>query len=192
LLPARRGEGRGYSKSFAIVPYLTPEEIGLIVDKIKKERDKLLILLLFQTGLRISEALSITPESITVFEGYPVIHIIGKGKKKRMIACPEVLAYRIRSYCYEHKIDNGEKVFDISRVQAWKMIKKAGKDAGIEKRIYPHLLRHSDAIERLRQTGNPKALQHHLGHSSITMVMRYLSTLTQEDALRIEREVRFE
>ncbi len=192
MLPARRGDGRGYSKSFAIVPYLTPEEIGLMVERVKKERDKLLILLLFQTGLRISEALSITPESITMFEGYPVIHIVGKGKKKRMVACPEVLAYRIKSYCYEHKIDNGEKVFDISRVQAWKIIKKIGKNAGIEKRIYPHLLRHSDAIERLRQTGNPKALQYHLGHSSITMVMRYLSTLTQEDALRVEREVRFE
>lgn len=34
------------------------------------------------------------------------------------------------------------------------------------KTVYPHLLRHSDAIEPLRQTGNPKALQIHLGHES--------------------------
>ena len=54
------------------------------------------------------------------------------------------------------------------------------------------LLRHSDAIERLRQTGNPKALQLHLGHSSTLMTMRYLSTLTAEDALRIQQEVRFD
>ncbi|HOJ43660.1 MAG TPA: tyrosine-type recombinase/integrase, partial [Syntrophorhabdaceae bacterium] len=110
----------------------------------------------------------------------------------RMISCPEMLAYRIRSYCYEKKIQEDERIFDISRVRAWKIIKKAGKEAGLTKKIYPHLLRHSDAIERLRQTGNPKALQHHLGHSSITMVMRYLSTLTMEDALRVQREVRFD
>jgi len=47
------------------------------------------------------------------------------------------------------------------------------------------------AIERLRQTGNPKALQHHLGHSSISMVMRYLSTLTLEDSLRIQQQLEF-
>jgi site-specific recombinase XerC len=40
------------------------------------------------------------------------------------------------------------------------------EDAGIQKRVYPHLLRHSDAVERLRQTGNPKVLQLDLGHSS--------------------------
>ena len=46
-------------------------------------------------------------------------------------------------------------------------------------------------IKRLRQTGNPKALQHHLGYSSISMVLRYLSTLSQEDSLRIQQRVKF-
>jgi len=53
-------------------------------------------------------------------------------------------------------------------------------------------LRHSDAIERLRQTMNPRALQLHLGHASPLMNMRYLSTLTAEEALRINQAVRFE
>jgi len=188
MLPARRE----YSRALSIVPYLTVEEITTLVDKAKKERDKILILLLFQTGLRISEALSLTPELISTFEGHPVIHVTGKRKKKRMVSCPETLAYRILSYCYEKKIEKGQKIFPITRVQAWKIIKNTGNSAGLSKRIYPHLLRHSDAIERLRQTGNPKSLQHHLGHSSVTMVMRYLSTLSMEDALRIERAVKFD
>ena len=58
--------------------------------------------------------------------------------------------------------------------------------------VNSHSLRHSDAIERLRQRGNPKALQIHLGHSSPSITMRYLSTLTAEDALRIEQEVEFD
>ena len=71
-------------------------------------------------------------------------------------------------------------------------MKAAAERAGITKRVYQHLLRHSDAIERLRQTGNPKALQIHLGHASSLMTLRYLSALTAEDALRIQQEVKFE
>jgi integrase len=44
----------------------------------------------------------------------------------------------------------------------------------------------------LRQTGNPKALQWHLGHSSMAMTMRYLATLTMEEALKIQAQVKFE
>ncbi|MCL5957811.1 MAG: hypothetical protein M1358_00590 [Chloroflexi bacterium] len=48
-----------------------------------------------------------------------------------------------------------------------------------------------DVIERLRQKGNPKALQLHLGHVSPFMTMRHLSTLTVEDALRVQRQYQF-
>jgi integrase len=58
--------------------------------------------------------------------------------------------------------------------------------------VHPHLLRHSDAIERLRQTGNPRALQVHLGHASPFMTMRYLSTITAEEALKIQQQVTFD
>ena len=76
-------------------------------------------------------------------------------------------------------------------MQTEKIIKKAAKKAGINKRVYPHLFRHSDAIYRLKQTGNPKALQLHLGHSSMMMTMRYLNTLSAEDAIRIQQQVKF-
>ena len=85
-----------------------------------------------------------------------------------------------------------DRIFPIQRARAWEIVKGAGEKAGLQKRVFPHLLRHSDAIERLRQTGNPKALQLHLGHSSTLMTMRYLSTLTAEDALRIQQEVKFD
>ena len=182
-------------KTFRIVPYLTPEEITLLVSEAKKrrngERDSLLILVLFETGLRISEALSLTRDKIDLFEGRPVLRIIGKGKKPRTIACPERLTEKLQAYANRNKIESEQKFFTINRQRAWQILKEVSKKAGLTKRIYPHLLRHSDAIERLRQTGNPKALQHHLGHSSIIMVMRYLSTLTEEDSLRIQQKVKF-
>ena len=109
-----------------------------------------------------------------------------------MVACPENLAHRLKSYAYSKQIGLDDRIFDINRKRAWQIIKTAGERAGIQKRVWPHLFRHSDAIERLRQTGNPKALQHHLGHSSTLMTMRYLSTLTAEDALKIQQEVKFD
>ncbi len=47
-------------------------------------------------------------------------------------------------------------------------------------------------MERLRQTKNPKAFQDHLGHASPLMTLRYLSTLQEEDSLRIQPDVEFD
>ena len=173
------------------VSYLTEDEINRLIEGCKKERDRLLILLLFQTGLRISEALSLTPASIRNFEGRPAIEIIGKGRKRRMVALPVNLKEKLESYAYRAKIEPKERFFDINRSRAWQILNEAREASGLEKRVFPHLLRHSDAIIRLRKTGNPKALQYHLGHSTPAMTLRYLSTLTQEDALRVQQEVEF-
>lgn len=182
-------------KSFEIVPYLVPKEIADLISEAGKrrngKRDSLFILILFETGLRVSEALSLTPEKMEVFEGKPVFRIVGKGGKTRVVACPSELCKKIQSYIVKEKIAQDQRIFPINRQRAWQILKEMARSAGFTKRIYPHLLRHSDAIERLRQTGNPKALQHHLGHSSITMVMRYLSTLTKEDSLRVQQGVNF-
>ncbi len=179
-----------------IVPYLTPEEVYRIVDVaregIKGDRNSLLIKTLFETGLRISEALSLTPRMIGEHEGHAVLYVKGKGKRPRMVSCPDGLAHQLKSHAYTKKLEMDERIFRINRKRAWQIIKESAVKTGIQKRVYPHLFRHSDAIERLRQTGNPKALQYHLGHNSIMMTMRYLATLTAEDALRIQQVVRFE
>lgn len=174
------------------VSYLTEEDIRQLVEACKKERDRLLITLLFQTGVRISEALALTPAAIRNFEGKPAMEIIGKGKKLRMVALPVNLKEKLESYAYRVKIEPRMRFFDINRSRAWQILNEVREAAGMEKRVFPHLLRHSDAIIRLRKTGNPKALQYHLGHNSPAMTLRYLSTLTQEDALRVQQEVRFE
>ena len=63
------------------VSYLTEDDIGQLTRACKRERDQLLIMVLFQTGLRISEALALTPDGIWAFEGRPAMEIIGKGRK---------------------------------------------------------------------------------------------------------------
>ncbi len=187
---------KGAMQTVKIVEYLTPDEVKRVVIASNAgrhgPRNSLLVKILFETGLRISEAISLTPRMIDNYEGHSVLYIIGKGGKPRMVACPDDLANEIRSFAYLNKIDLDQRIWDINRKRAWQIIKESARKAGIQKRVYPHLFRHSDAIERLRQTGNPKALQYHLGHSSMMMTMRYLTTLTMEDALRIQQNVEFE
>jgi integrase/recombinase XerD len=184
------------AKSQRVVSYLTPEEVKTLVETASRgrqgERDCLLILLLFQTGLRISEALSLTPSSIQKLDGQPVLSVIGKGKRLRTVSIPVRLVDRLKSYAYERKLGVSQRFFDINRSRAWQIIKSVALKAGFNKRVYPHLFRHSDAIERLRQTGNPRALQFHLGHASSMMTMRYLNTLSEQDAIKINSEVSFD
>jgi integrase/recombinase XerD len=187
----------GITRATTPVTYLTPAEVrqlenAALQNPRKGERDALLVRLLFQTGLRISEALSLTPNHLEVFEGRPTFRFVGKGKKPRRVACPITLAESLQAYAFRHQLISSERFFAINRFRGYQIIIGAAKKSGLEKRVYPHLLRHSDAIERLRQTRNPKALQDHLGHASPLMTLRYLSTLQEEDSLRIQQDVEFD
>lgn len=76
----------GIQRAISIVPYLTPEEVYRMAEAASGgrngERDKLLILLLFETGLRVSEALSLTPRLLGQHNGKPVIHLEeGQGQQ---------------------------------------------------------------------------------------------------------------
>jgi integrase/recombinase XerD len=62
------------------------------------------------------------------------------------------------------------------------MIRSLGEIAGITKRVYPHLLRHSFATEYLQRGGNPILLQQILGHSSLAMITQTYQHLTLADA----------
>jgi integrase/recombinase XerD len=183
-------------KSLSPVPYLRPEEVSALLEGARKlrygERNVLLIKVLYQCGLRISEALSLTPSHLTRFEGIHCLRVKGKGGKERLVHVPEALYSQLLAYAYQRKLKPTDRFFNLNRKNAHKMLVKAAKLAGLTKRVYPHLLRHSCAIERLRQTGNPKALQWHLGHNSMAMTMRYLATLTMEEALKIQAQVKFE
>jgi integrase/recombinase XerD len=190
MLPMKTGLP---AKALRLVPYLSPEEVQRLCAGCRgrqQDRDALLILLLFQTGLRVSEALSLTVGHLSRQPG--ALEVLGKGKKARLVACPAALSHRLKAYAYDRGLGPDDRLFPVGRKRAWQIIGAAAAKAGLGKRVYPHLFRHSGAIERLRQTGNPRALQLHLGHASPLMTMRYLSTLTAEEALRINQGVRFE
>ena len=163
------------------------------------ERDKLLIQLLFDGCLRCSEAIGVMPCDLAQDITGWTVKVKGKGGKMALVAISPTLAAQLQAYAYRHKLDNNDKLFPITRSQAFRIVTTAFDRAGItrprrdlDKVGAVHILRHSGAIERLRQTGNPKAVQDQLRHKSALMTMRYLKTLSQEESLKIQQEVEFQ
>ncbi len=106
-----------------------------------RERDALLILLLFQTGLRISEALALTVGHLSQQPG--ALEVVGKGGKLRLVACPAPLVHRLKAYAYDRGLGPGDRLFPVGHKRAWQIIGAAAAAAGLGKRVYPHLFRHS-------------------------------------------------
>jgi integrase/recombinase XerD len=184
------------SDSTRPVSFISEPEVAAMADVARKmrygERNELLILTTFQCALRISETLQITKRHRQItLDNKHRLFILGKRNKPRVIAIPETLSYRLGDYIGRQGLSDTDLVFPISRQRAWKIIKQCAVAANIDKRVYPHLLRHGGALSRLKRTGNPKSLQVHLGHSDIKMTMRYLSTLQVIESLEIEDKVKF-
>lgn len=184
-------------KRYQPLPYLPPEEIYILADAAREgrrgERDRLLVLVMFMSGLRVSEALSLRSQNISRLPNEKaVFDILGKGGKPRTVPCPAQLADGLQAYAYRHHLSASDRFFPIGRQRAWQIVKAAAKRAGLDKRIWPHLLRHSAAVYRLAKTRHPKSVQDFLGHASLEMTHRYWVTVTQAESLEIQGEVDFE
>ncbi len=128
--------------------------------------------------------------------GRHVIKVLGKGDRERLIPIQPSLARRLRRFADRPRQDStSDKLFltlrrgrDTGQVGPLKesaveqMIRNLAVVAGIEKRVYPHLLRHSFATDCLRRGGNPILLQQILGHSSLAMITQTYQHLTFSDA----------
>lgn len=126
------------------------------------------------------------------------VSIMGKGTKPGKVAISPSLAAELQSYCYRLKILETARIFPISRSQCFRVVCDAFDGAGIRRPTRDkdrvgavHILRHSGAIERLKQTGNPKAVQDQLRHKSAQMTLRYLKTVSADESLKIQQQVDF-
>jgi integrase len=185
------------------VPHISPADIRLIVtvagqQKRHGERNALLIKFLYDSVLRCSEGIGVQPCDIARDSGGWAVSIMGKGTKPGKVAISASLAAEIQSYCYRFKIAETDRIFPISRSQCFRIVCDAFDRAGIRRPTREndrvgavHILRHSGAIERLRQTGNPKAVQDQLRHKSAQMTLRYLKTVSADESLLIQQRVDF-
>jgi integrase/recombinase XerD len=192
---------RAKTSSGGYVPHLGMAEVRAVAAAAgsvgrNQQRDKLLILVLFDGCLRVSEALGLRPKDVKQdADGWHLEIASGKGGKPGIAAISASLAAQLQAYCYRHGVEPEQRIFPINRTRAFQICELAIIVAGVSKPDNVgscHVLRHSGAIERLRATSNPRAVQEQLRHSTAQMTLRYLKTLSADEAIAIQKEVDFQ
>lgn len=215
LVPAPTGGGKLNKSSQALAIRRAQATTGdyvfhLNIDQVKTlagaaaasrhgERDRLLIQTLFDGCLRCSEAIGLRPNDILREDDGWSVRILGKGGAVSKAAISSSLAAQLQSFAYRHQLPETSRLFPITRSQAFHVVANAFDAAGIPRprrevdRVGAvHILRHSGAIERLKRTGNPKAVQDQLRHKSAMMTLRYMKTISHEESLVIQQGVDFQ
>ena len=181
------------------VPHISLEDVRQLAQAAetaaqngKGDRDSLIIQTIFDGAFRVSEALQITPMSLHQSEGGWATWIIGKGGKRPEVGISASLAAQLQAYAYRHDVPPDARIFPIDRSRVFRIVDRAFKTAGIPKPPgvgTVHVLRHSGAIELLKATGNPKAVQDHLRHADARMTIKYMKTLSAKESLKIRQGV---
>ncbi len=176
--------------------YLTIEVINKLLDirliKPIDYRNKAMLEVLFATGARISELINLELNQIDYDEC--VIRVLGKGKKDRIIPIGNTALNYLKLYIEEYrkfilKTQNSNYVFinkdgkKISRQGFFKILKKITQEAGINKNVSPHTLRHSFATYLLNNGADLRIIQELLGHENLvtTEIYSHLSNKKIED-----------
>jgi len=190
---------RAKAAAGSYVPHLGLEEVLAIAQaagraKEHGERNRLLVLTIFDGCLRVSEALALRVSDLKQSgEGW-YVQVFGKGRKPGVAAISMSLAAQLQAFAFRARLDPHSLLFPVKRSRAFQIVDSAMKSSGISKPAHVgavHVLRHSGLIERLRITGNPKAVQEQARHSTALMTMRYLKTLSAEESLKIQQAVDF-
>ena len=151
---------------------LTKEDVKRMIDTTANVKHKLIIELLYSSGLRLSELQNLTVETIDSVNGTLLVRN-GKGGKDRMTIISKKLAERVRSLVPAGRVlegRNGKKYHEKS-VQS--VIEQATKRAGIRQKVTPHTLRHCFATHLLEQGTDIRYIQELLGHERLQTTQIY-------------------
>lgn len=143
-----------------------------------RRRDKLIVMVLYSTGLRVSELIKIKISEIDFDER--TILIRGKGNKERIVLFDEDTRKEILNYLDKRPKDSDYLIVNrvgkpISARYIQMMIKDYAKKCGIEKNVTPHVLRHSYATHLLKNGVDIRVIQQLLGHSSLVTTQIYIN-----------------
>lgn len=154
---------------------LTKEEVKSLIDSTDTIKSRLIVSLLYSSGLRVSELVNLKKEDINFEEKTGWVRK-GKGSKDRLFVISESLSGELREYLNSRGKEN-EYVFSKSKALTTRNIQKiiqgTRKRADISKRVTPHTLRHSFATHLLEQGVDIRIIQVMLGHSSLSTTQVY-------------------
>jgi integrase/recombinase XerD len=150
-------------------------------------RDRALLELLYASGLRISEAVGLDRDDLSLDEG--LVRVVGKGDRERQVPVGEVALSWLRRYMDEVRpawlalaaqpgphggpFFLSERGHRLDRRRAWEMLVATARQAGLKDGISPHTLRHSFATHLLEGGADLRVVQELLGHANISTTQLY-------------------
>ena len=172
--------------------FLTVEEIDNLLDIDIKDafsaRNKSIMELLYSSGLRISELISLEFKNIDLNDC--IIRVMGKGSKERIVPINDIAIHYLKIYVKEYRhmlVKNEQNNYlylnnhgkKMTRQGIFKMLKKLCLEKNIKKDVSPHTIRHSIATHMLENGADLRIIQEFLGHSDISTTQIY-THLTNE------------
>ncbi|MEP6836030.1 MAG: site-specific tyrosine recombinase XerD [Gemmatimonas sp.] len=166
---------------------LTVEEVTALLAAPKLDeplafRDRAMLELAYGAGLRVSEWITLALKDVVMEEG--LVRVFGKGSKERLVPIGRSAIGAVAVYIRELRplLERGEgkgtlflnsRGEPLTRMGAWKILRKYVLQAGIEKSVSPHTLRHSFATHLLEGGADLRAVQEMLGHADIATTQIY-------------------
>ncbi|MBI1396447.1 MAG: site-specific tyrosine recombinase XerD [Betaproteobacteria bacterium] len=166
---------------------LTEDEVerllaGPDVDEPLGKRDRAMIELLYATGLRVSELVTLTLSQVSLDAG--VVRVIGKGSKERLVPIGEMAIQSIDAYLRDARpallagrvsdaLFVTGRAGPMTRQMFWTLIRRHASVAGIAKPISPHVLRHAFATHLLNHGADLRVVQMLLGHADVSTTQIY-------------------
>jgi integrase/recombinase XerD len=183
-------------RAWKVLPrYLAVEDVDRlleqpIVSTPRGLRDRALIELLYATGMRVSELLSLRPADVNLEASY--LTCSGKGDKQRIVPIGDEAGDWVKRYIREGRPAllgkrSSPRLFvnakgggpGLTRVGFWKILKTYARQAGLTKGLSPHMLRHSFATHLLERGADLRAIQMMLGHADLSTTQIYTHVLEQ-------------
>jgi integrase/recombinase XerD len=165
---------------------LSKEEVKGLIGACSTTKSKLLVQMLYASGLRVSECAALKVEDIDFKDGVCNVQQ-GKGNKDRMTVISTSILTELKDYLAKEKINSGlvfrnytDELMSSRNIQ--KIVSLAAKKAGIKKKVTPHKLRHSFATHLLEAGVSIRIIQELLGHSNLQTTQIY--THVSRDSIR--------
>ena len=159
---------------------LTHEEVRNLIGNADTEKSRLMISLLYSSGLRVSELVNLKVQEVNLQDNTGWVRR-GKGAKDRLFMISTQLAESLKEYLLgrEHQfIFSKNKPLTTRNIQ--KIIKLTSERAGINKKVTPHTLRHSFATHLLENGTDIRIIQTMLGHSSLNTTQIYAHVSSEQ------------
>lgn len=176
---------------------LTPDEVNRLIEAAAQHptnglRNAAMLEMMYSSGLRVSELTQLCFSDIFAEDGY--VRITGKGDKQRLVPMSHTARELIREYRDTARPSDASSDYvflnsrrkPLTRVMVFYIIKQAAFDAGIEREVSPHTLRHSFATHLLAGGASISQVQDMLGHESITTTEIYTHVDITDTARTLE------